>query len=389
MNVTVNEERLVRDLISMVGIPSVNTFGHANPDAPAEEGMYHYFRRRLEELGLEVECREVEDGRRNVWGTLKGSGGGATILLAGHLDTVGIDAYDKPFESYVDDGCVYGRGSCDMKAGLAAYLEVVRLLQESGKSLKGDLIVAGIVDEEHAMVGSADFGQNGPSVDYAIVAEPSSLAISPSHKGQVCLSITTTGKSVHSSVPHLGVNAIYHMNSVMTALQAYSEELATRPADPMCGHPTFSIGVIAGGQNASSVPDHCEITIDRRTIPGESYESVMKELTALLDEVGETIPNFSYTFSPPSLNVPPLNTDQSSPVYKAIHSAVEKVIGQSPTVMSFPGSTDAPNFGVPTVICGAGALAQCHSLNEYVPIDEMVSAVKIYLETVNYLQFDD
>lgn len=388
VDVNVDESRLVDDLVAMVGIPSVNTFGLEEHEVPIEEGMALFFEKRLNELGLIVQSQDVEDGRRNVWGTLKGTGGGPTILLAGHFDTVGVTAYDGPFTGVVANGNVYGRGSCDMKAGLAAYLEVIRLIQESDQPLRGDVIIAGIVDEEHAMIGSAEFGNSGPQVDFAIVAEPSSLNISAAHKGQVCLSITTTGKSVHSSMPELGINAIYHMNALISELQRYATELERRPADALCGNPSFSLGVISGGQNASSVPDHCEITIDRRTIPGESYDSVMAELRGIADKVGNRIPDFHYAFSEPSLNVPPLNTDLESAVFKSMFAACEKVLGRVPAVLPFPGSTDAPNFGVPAVICGAGALAQAHSLNEYVPIDEMVSAVKIYIHALRTMQIN-
>ena len=385
-DLNIDETRLVNDLVAMVAIPSVNTFGSNHHDSPVEEGMALFFENRLQQLGLDVKSHVVEQGRRNVWGTLKGRGTGPTILLAGHFDTVGVAAYDGPFNAVVENGNVYGRGSCDMKAGLAAYLEVVRLIQLSGQPLSGDLIIAGIVDEEHAMVGSAYFGQTGPKVDYAIVAEPSSLNISASHKGQVCLSMTTTGKSVHSSMPELGINAIYHMNSLVSELQRYAFDLEQRPAHPVCGKPSFSIGVINGGQNASSVPDHCEITIDRRTIPGESYDTVMAELTAIVERVASEIPDFQYAFSEPTLNVPPLSTSEDSIVFKSVFTACKKVLGREPEVTPFPGSTDAPNFGVPAIICGAGSLAQAHSLNEYVPINEMVSAVQIYINAIRVMQ---
>lgn len=382
----VDEKRLVDDLVAMVGIPSVNMFGADDDGVPVEEDMAAFFENKLIELGLPTQSQDVENGRRNVWGTLKGTGNGPTILLAGHFDTVGVAAYDDPFTGVVKNGNVYGRGSCDMKAGLAAYLEVVRLLQQSNQPLSGDLIVAGIVDEEHAMIGSAEFGRTGPTIDFAIVAEPSSLNISAAHKGQVCLSITTTGKSVHSSMPQLGINAIYHMNALITELQQYAKELELRPADSVCGNPSFSLGVINGGQNASSVPDFCEITIDRRTIPGESYESVMAELNAILEKVSSRTPDFHYAVSEPTLNVPPLSTSPDSDVFKSVFSACETVLGRAPEVTPFPGSTDAPNFGVPAIICGAGALAQAHSLNEYVPVAEMVSAVKIYLHAIQSMQ---
>lgn len=382
----VSEQNLIDDLSAMVRIPSVNTFGNSDPKRPAEEEMAQFFEARMKEIGLDVSSAHVADGRRNVWGRLRGTGNGPTIMLAGHLDTVGVPGYENPFEPTIKDGRIHGRGSCDMKAGLAAYLEVARILVASDAPLNGDVIIAGVVDEEDAMIGSKDFGENGPHVDCAIVAEPSKLAISTAHRGQICLFIRTHGKSTHSSVPENGINAIYHMSAVVDALLAYANTLSTRDPDPLCGKPTFSIGAIKGGEGASSVPDFCEIEVDRRTVPGETYDSVSAELKDVLEQVAATTPDFNYEISPPSLNCPPLKTDMSSPLVLAISSAVKKISGQDAKYMTFPGSTDAPNFGCPTVICGAGDLAQCHSVNEYVPISEIKSAVDIYLETIKLMQ---
>ena len=382
----VSEQNLIDDLSAMVRIPSVNTFGNSDPKRPAEEEMAQFFEARMKEIGLDVSSAHVADGRRNVWGRLRGTGNGPTIMLAGHLDTVGVPGYENPFEPTIKDGRIHGRGSCDMKAGLAAYLEVARILVASDAPLNGDVIIAGVVDEEDAMIGSKDFGENGPHVDCAIVAEPSKLAISTAHRGQICLFIRTHGKSTHSSVPENGINAIYHMSAVVDALLAYANTLSTRDPDPLCGKPTFSIGAIKGGEGASSVPDFCEIEVDRRTVPGETYDSVSAELKDVLEQVAATTPDFNYEISPPSLNCPPLKTDMSSPLVLAISSAVKKISGQDAKYMTFPGSTDAPNFGCPTVICGAGDLAQCHSVNESVPSSEIKSAVDIYLETIKLMQ---
>jgi acetylornithine deacetylase/succinyl-diaminopimelate desuccinylase family protein len=382
----VNEQNLIDDLSAMVRIPSLNSFGHPDPQNPAEEAMAQFFEARLKELDLDVSTAVVADGRRNVWGRLKGSGGGPTLMLAGHMDTVGVAGYAEPFEPTFQDGCIHGRGSCDMKAGLAAYLEVARIILARDLPLKGDLIIAGVVDEEDAMIGSKHFGEKGPKVDYAIVAEPSKLAISTAHRGQVCLTIRTLGVSTHSSVPQNGINAIYHMSAAIQALQDYANQLTTRDADPLCGKPTFSVGAIKGGENASSVPDFCEIEVDRRTVPGESYESILAELNEILTGVAANIPDFKYEISSPALYCPPLKTDMASPIVGAISSAVKSALGQDPTYMTFPGSTDAPNFGCPTVICGAGDLAQCHSINEYVPVAEIKAAIEIYLATIDLMQ---
>lgn len=382
----IDRARLVADLSAMIRCASVNTFG-APSEVGAEAAMADVFEAQLRALGLEIAAREVAPGRRNVWGRLKGRGTGPTILLAGHLDTVGVDGYDTPFEPTVRDGKIYGRGSCDMKAGLAAYLEVARQLKRRGAPLSGDLIIAGVIDEEHAMAGSRDFGLFGPKVDCAIVAEPTRLQISTAHKGQVLTTITTKGLAAHSSMPASGRNAIYHMAAVLNALQGYAEEVAKVAPDPICGAPSFSVGVIRGGDNACSVPDYCAVDIDRRTIPGETSAGVMQELHAAIAQAQTAVPELDYDIATPFLDLPPLDTKPDALITKAMMAACETVLG-AVSASAFPGSTDAPNFRCPTVICGPGDLAQCHSLDEYVAIDQIEDAVRIYLHAIQAMQTD-
>lgn len=164
---------------------------------------------------------EVAPGRPNVWGVLEGRGDGRSLMLAGHLDTVGSQSYPDAFVPKVESGRVHGRGSWDRKAALASYLGVVRLVQSSGIPLEGDLILAGIVDEEHHMIGSRHFGRHGPRADYGIIGEPTDLVICPAHKGQLGFSVRTCGNAVHSSKPEDGINAIEGMCKVIDALRSY------------------------------------------------------------------------------------------------------------------------------------------------------------------------
>ena len=379
-----NRDRLIAELSALIRCESVNTFGETSP-VGAESAMADLFEAQLRSLGLEIGTHEVTTGRRNVWGSLKGIGTGPTILLAGHLDTVGVDGYTYPFDPIVKEGRIHGRGSCDMKAGLAAYLEVVRQLQFTGIPLSGDVIVAGVVDEEHAMAGSKDFGLYGPQVDYAIVAEPTLLQISTAHKGQILTTITTKGLAAHSSLPEQGRNAVYHMSAVLDTLQDYAGELSLRKADPICGKPSFSVGVIRGGDNACSVPDLCQIDIDRRTISGETSADILNELHDVMARAKKIVPELDFEIGTPFLDLPPLDTSSDALVTKAMIDACEAISGQV-SVTAFPGSTDSPNFRCPTVICGPGDLAQCHSLNEYVTIDQIEEAVRIYVHAILAMQ---
>jgi len=382
--IKIDRDQLIADLSAMIRCASVNTFGVPS-DVGAEAAMADLFEVKLRSLGLEIGSHEVVTGRRNVWGTLKGTGAGPTILLAGHMDTVGVEGYADPFEPAVKDGKIYGRGSCDMKAGLVAYIEVIRRLQRMDTPLSGDLIVAGVIDEEHAMTGSRHFGLHGPKVDFAIVAEPTLLKISTAHKGQMLTSIRTKGLAAHSSMPDKGRNAIYHMGAVLGALQDYAHDVSKRAPDAICGSPSFSVGVIRGGDNACSVPDFCEIYVDRRTIPGETSAVVMKELHSAMARAKANALELEYEFGTPFLDLPPLDTQADALVTKSVVSACKAVIGHV-DVSAFPGSTDAPNFGCPTVICGPGDLAQCHSLNEYVALEQIEDAARIYIHAILSMQ---
>ena len=302
-------------------------------------------------------------------------------MLSGHLDTVGTENYPDALQSRIADGRVYGRGACDMKAGLAAYLEVARLIRETDTSLKGDLVITGLADEEHLMIGSRDLGQHGPWADYGIIGEPSDMVVCPAHKGQLGFRIQVFGKAVHSSQPEKGINAIEAMARVIEAFRGYDAELMTRNAHQLCGHARSCPGVIRGGTIVSTVPDFCELEVDRRTLPGETTEAVIGEYRRLLDALAETSPGFRYDIVGPTLDIAPLDTPMDNPIVKSVTRAYDCVSGTEATISAFFGGSDAPNLGFPTVVFGPGGIAQAHTTNEFVEIDDMIAAAKIYLWT--------
>ena len=269
-----------------------------------------------------------------------------------------------------------------MKAGLACYLEVARLLQNAEVTLSGSLILCGVADEEWQMIGSREIGRNGPFADQCIIGEPSDLAVCPAHKGQYGFFIRTFGKAVHSSIPEQGENAIERMARVVNALSDYNEELATRDPHPLCGHGTYSPGVIRGGDLASAVPDFCELEIDRRILPSDVTEDVRKDIAQRLEPLKNQDPGFRYELSDPSWDIPANDLSVEAPVVQSLLNASTELSGQPETARSFPGATDAPNLKTPAVVCGPGALAQAHSLNEFVEIEQCVRATKMYLRAV-------
>ena len=378
----ISEKRLTDDLSRMVAISSVNPFDDpVTPDC-REQAFADAYLQNMNSVGLDTFQRDVVPGRPNVFGRRHGCGEGPTVMLAGHLDTVGVDGYDDPFNPVIKNGRLYGRGSCDMKAALASYIEVARILDHAGVQTKGDLVLAGIVDEEHLMLGSKDVSANGPIPDFAIVGEPTELKVCHAHKGQMCMHIKTFGKASHSSVPEMGVNAIRSMAKVVEKLDGYSEDLLSRQGHPVLGQGRVNPGVIVGGSISSSVADFCDLEVDRRTLSGETLEVVTEEYRTLLQPLADADPDFKFEIGPHTLDNAPLDTPADSEVVIKIAEAYRDVIGQQADVGSFPAATDAPHFLCPAVVCGPGSINQAHTLDEFVTISELVASARIYLRTV-------
>jgi len=377
----VDRDRLVADLVAMIAIPSINPFDSPPRPGFRERELGEFFADRLAEMGMEVGSHSVVPGRPNVWGSLGGSDG-RRLMLCGHLDTVGIEGYPDGLAARVESDRVYGRGACDMKAGLATFLEAVRVLASSGISLGGQLIVAALADEEHQMIGSKSYPEHGPMADFGILAEPTGLTVAPAHKGQVGYLVRTFGTAAHSSRPEEGVNAIRSMARLIEALGGYAEDLSRRDPHPLCGHGRSSPNVIRGGTILSTIPDHCELELDRRTLPGETAGSVRVEFEALLEELQETDPRFRYDLEGPILDLQPLDTPIDSAVVQSVLAARRDVTGQSDVIGALTGATDAPNLGFPCVIFGPGSTTQAHTAHEFVEVDQMVVATRVLVLTI-------
>ncbi|MDH3281333.1 MAG: M20 family metallopeptidase [Gammaproteobacteria bacterium] len=378
----INLPRMVEDLKTMISIPSMNPFRGEVRTGFREKEMAEFYCDQMAALGLDVGSRDVVPGRPNVWGVLKGVGSEPSLMLSGHLDTVGDENYPDAFVPKEESNRVYGRGSCDMKSALAGYLEVVRVIREADIQLKGNIVLTGIADEEDQMIGSKDLGANGPWADYGIIGEPSNMTVCSAHKGQVGYLVRSLGRAVHSSRPEEGVNAIEGMIPIVEALLIYRQKLMSGEPHVLCGHGRCCPSVIRGGTIISTVPDYCELEVDRRTLPGETREDVYAELRALIAGVGESYPQFRYEIDGPTIDVQPLDVPTDSPVVNAVLAAIRAVTGKSAEASAFFGGTDAPHFGFPTVIYGAGSLQQAHSINEFVETNDMMAATQVYLRTV-------
>lgn len=372
---------LTDTLKAMVSIKSENPFDESPREGYREKEMGEYLAEKLSSLGMDVTVREILPGRANVFGRLKGSGGGSTLMLAGHMDTARSDGYADAYDVRTDGGRVYGRGACDMKAGLAAYLEVARLLKDAPLKLKGDLVIAGVVDEEYRMLGSQDIGRNGPRADQGIIGEPTDLTVCPANKGRVSTFIRTFGRAAHSSVPEKGENAILRMAEVIRTFADHNDRLLAQTPHPLCGHGRFNPGVISGGVQVNMVPDVCSLEVDRRTLPGETQEEVYAEFRERLDPLTRQDPGFRYEITDPTWLIPPNDIAVDEPVVQTLLDAYRQVLGEATAPTAFVAGSDAPHMGFPTVVCGPGSINQAHSTCEFVAVDQLVAAARMYLWT--------
>ena len=283
---------LVRTLADLVRINSVNP--SLVPNAPGEAAAAAYVKGALQRIGLEVAVFETQPGRPSVVGTLRGTGGGRSLMLNAHLDTVGVEGMQAPFTPVVRDGRMYGRGTFDMKGSLAACLTAVKALVDGGASLRGDLLLAAVTDEEYASIGTADVVTR-LKVDGAVVTEATDLDLCLAHKGFVWLEVETIGRAAHGSRFGEGIDANMRMGRFLAELDRLEQDLRMRAPHPLVGPPSLHASVLLGGTELSTYAARCTLKIERRTIPGETLAQIEAELTSILDRLGAADATFRGT----------------------------------------------------------------------------------------------
>lgn len=270
---------------------------------------------------------------------------------------------------------MYGLGGADDKASIAAMVGAVKSILDSGAKLGGTLDLLISVDEEGMGSGVCTAIEQGYRCDMAIIGEPTSLEIVPTHSGLIFLDIVTFGKATHGSIPTEGINAIDRMNELVSGLRALLGEF---PAHPLLGPPSLNLGMIRAGDRPNRVPDRCEASVDIRIVPPMTPDLVIRRIEAVFDEWGGKA-EYTVTKSKPTLDTP-----HDSPLIGALVSAGEAVRGTAPKIVGWRGWTDAQSFrtglGIDAVVFGAGSLSQAHSSDEFVELAEVLDASRIYAE---------
>ena len=335
----------VADLLSeLVAIDSVNP--SLVPGGAGEAGIAGFIARWASDAGLEAEVLQATPGRPSVLVCARGTGGGRTLLLCGHVDTVGVEGMEAPHRPRREGDRLYGRGAYDMKAGVAAALIACRDAVAAG--LAGDVVVAAVADEEHASLGVQE-ALRSVRADAAIVTEPTELEVVVAHKGFVWIEVEVPGRAAHGSRPHLGIDAIVKAGPILTGLGALDESLAER-THPLLGRGSVHASHIEGGGELSSYPPRCVLRLERRTLPGETAADAEAEVAALLAPIeGATQRTL--------LVRDPFEVPRDGELVGAVRAAAGEVLGEPPAIGGASYWADAAFIaaaGIPTVMFGPG-----------------------------------
>lgn len=355
-------------------------FNTVNPPGNEETAVRH-LGDYLAESGIEVEYQRLAEDRVSLIARIGGSGTGH-LVLSGHMDVVhpGASPWEHdPFGGEVVDGRLIGRGSADMKGGVAAMAVAMVELRHQGFRPKADLILAVTAGEEVDMAGarliaSSDVLAGATSV---VIGEPTGLDVFRAEKGVLWLQVSAHGRTAHGSMPQLGVNSISYMSEVIHRLQEYP---FTFQESAILGMPTLSVNVMHGGVKVNVVPDRCVIEVDMRLVPGQDGNDIRQAFQRILDEVSDQIPAGSEIEVLQS--VPAVETPEDDPLVAVTVAAAGEARGNPPTVGGVSYGTDgaiiAPALGASLVVFGPGRPGQAHQPNEYVDIDELERAVVAY-----------
>lgn len=381
---------VVQTLQQLVRIPSVNPMGRdiSGPEY-FEHAVTDFLEQLFREQGWAYERQSVFPQRENIVAVLPGERPEFWMWEA-HQDTVPHEGMTiPPFDPQVRDGRVYGRGSCDIKGGMAAMLTALSRLAELPASQRPTIVMACSVNEEYGYSGATAITQlwaSGKSKvlprmpDGVIVAEPTQLDVVVAHKGVSRWRCHTHGKAAHSSNPAAGENAIYAMGRVLDVLEIYATEITpTLGEHPLVGTPTLSVGIISGGISVNTVPDRCTIEIDRRVMPGEDPLEAQEAVIAYLNE--QVHPSVWHSHEKPYIYSSGLGDENNGPLADKVSAAAQKC-GQRGAKIGVPYGTNGSAYapaGAPTVIFGPGSIAQAHTVDEFVEIAQLEKAVEILI----------
>ena len=357
----------------LVSIDSTNP--SLSPTAAGEQEIAAFVADWCRERALEVHVVDA-DGRPSVVAVARGTGGGRSLILNGHLDTVGVDGMADPFRARVESGRMYGRGAGDMKASVAAMMAA--LASARTMALRGDVVMTAVADEEAYSVGTTAVLDGGVTADAAIVTEPTNGEVLVAHKGFVWADVITRGRAAHGSRPEDGLDAIAKMGAFLKGLDQLQTELEQRTRDPLLGTGSVHASVIAGGREMSSYPATCRLGVERRTVPGESVRSVITELEDIAERCRLADPDFQATIDL-TFERRPFSIDADHEIVALVRSVATATSGRRPGVSGIAGWMDAALLSersIPTVIYGPEG-GDFHGDDEWVDVASIETCAEV------------
>lgn len=386
MRFEIDHGYVLETLKELVRINSVNP--SLSPDGKGEVEIGTYIADALNDLGLAVTTYEIEPGRVNIVGILKGTGSGRSLLLNAHMDTVGVDGMViDPFGAEVREGCLFGRGAQDMKGSLAAMIGTAKALVDSGVVLAGDLLITAVADEEHASIGADDLVKH-ITADAAIVTEPTDLTLCRAHRGFIWYEVETFGKAAHGSRFQDGIDANIRMGRFLAELDKLEQSIRQRTPHPLVGPPSLHAARLQGGSEVSIYAAHCLLQIERRTTPGEIEAQITDEIQSIIDQLSENDSTFKATVKSVFMR-DPFEIHSDAQIVYDLENAITKITGKKPIHTGQSFWTDAAILaaaGMETVLIGpiGGGL---HSDEEWVEIQSVIDLAKFLTETsISYCQ---
>lgn len=380
-----SQDHLVAVLASLVQTQSVNPGVY-------EQAMAERVAQWFKDTPAEIHYVESLPGRHSLSAVLRGSGAGPTLVLNGHMDTVPIDDPTMwsvdPFGGEVRDGYMWGRGACDMKAGLTSAIAVAHYLAARRERLRGTLICQFAIGEERAEPGTLSLCQAGFVGDVGIVLEPTELKVATAARGAVALTIRIKGRSIHASQAHLGLNPNWKLPSVLAAIEDYSIQIAQR-THPLLPAPSCVPTVIRSGVKVNAVPDHCDITLDRRLLPGETVEAESTALQQRLAQIRDSDPEFDFDVIPSPRSYAPAQIPADSNFASRVAGAVGEVTGAPGEIYGTPFASDVHalvnDAGMEAITFGPGNVAECHCADERVSLEQLTDAVLVVAKVASDL----
>jgi acetylornithine deacetylase len=359
----------------LVEIESINP--DVVPGGSGEMAIARFVAAWCERAGLDASLEEAAPGRPNVVAVARGSGGGRSLMLNAHTDTVGVAGMSSPFTPRIEGGRVYGRGAYDMKGSLAACM--LATVEAARRDLRGDVILTAVADEEFASVGTEAVAA-GVGADAAIVTEPTEMQIAIAHRGFVHLEVETHGRAAHGSRPELGIDAIAKMGRVLVGIDELDGRLRSTPTHARLGSGSVHASLIEGGQEYSSYPARCVLQAERRTIPGETVVMVERELRDLVDAAGSGDDQFSADLRALASREP-FEVAEEEAIVQTVRRCATAVLDAEPDIVGVPFWADSAllaGAGIPTVLFGPRGEG-AHAEIEWVAVDSLERCVEIYV----------